>query len=31
MGIDGEAAIIHALEATEGDINSALELLIGRQ
>ncbi len=31
MGIDSESAILHALEATKGDINGALELLIGGQ
>lgn len=29
MGLTDEAAILHALEATKGDINAALELLIG--
>ena len=31
MGLSDEASILHALEATNGDINAALEILLGGQ
>ena len=31
MGLSDEAAILHALEAAQGNIDAALELLIGQQ
>ena len=29
MGITDEAACLHALDATNGDLNAAIELLLG--